>query len=369
MQKTINGTIIVITLLSTIGTHLKAGNFDGMMTLRVNDHEYKVKDIISPRIINAFYDSKDSIESMAIGDIYDIGPFRFEIEKFKLKDKISRIEFGESENENETNLFVIIPIERITAFDKTAVCYGTLYMKGQLIINAKLRYVKDEIGLALVIDELDLDVTNITASYYPAWWSHLYGLGFLCDLGTVAAAFTYIWPQEKTPSGFSDLIGTRYELTDLYKNYSSQTPATDDPDGEIQAMINSFPVNVGFEYYDGNSMNINSSYIQVQNYKGLTIDIETIQTSIYNLINPELNIVNNELLVVTGPFYVNYQSDCLGGDYGEDGDCDDTGEEPQFFPERGGIKEMFGNIIYLYVEGSGTAVLRWFDMGNSVETG
>ena len=38
MQKTINGTIIVITLLSTIGTHLKAGNFEGMMTLRVNGH-------------------------------------------------------------------------------------------------------------------------------------------------------------------------------------------------------------------------------------------------------------------------------------------------------------------------------------------
>ena len=109
--------------------------------------------------------------------------------------------------------------------------------------------------------------------------------------------------------------------------------------------------------------------LMISMISGQTIDIETIQTSIYNLINPELNIVNNELLVVTGPFYVNYQSDCLGGDCGEDGDCDDTGEEPQFFPERGGIKEMFGNIIYLYVEGSGTAVLRWFDMGNSVETG
>ncbi len=35
-----------------IVNYLKAGNFDGMMTLRVNDHEYKVKDIISPRKVH-----------------------------------------------------------------------------------------------------------------------------------------------------------------------------------------------------------------------------------------------------------------------------------------------------------------------------
>ncbi len=53
MQKTINGTLIVILFLSALVTHIKADDFEGMMTLRVNDHEYKVKDNISAQSLES----------------------------------------------------------------------------------------------------------------------------------------------------------------------------------------------------------------------------------------------------------------------------------------------------------------------------